>query len=111
MNFPLTKPPFGHDLDLLAVADEGLAEVTLVRAGVRDMGAIDRRERADHHDRDEHDEESQRDVVPTQPAPGEQPRALPLDCALVVRRQRGGRVEREIGRGLCRHAAFFPLER
>ena len=46
-----------NDLNLLAVAGEGLAEVALVRPRLRNVGGVDRRERARDHDGDEHKEE------------------------------------------------------
>jgi len=108
---PVDEAAFRDDLNLLAIAGEGLAEVPLVRPRMRDVVGVDRREGADDDDDDEQEEEREGDVVPAQPPPCEQPGALALDYPVLSSGELGGGVEREIGRGFCRHAAFFPLER
>ena len=75
---------------------------------MRDVLRVLPGERTEQHDHDEEHEEPEGDVVPAQPPPGEQPGALPFDLSLLVGGECRSRVEREVGRGLGSHYAFFP---
>ena len=77
--------------------------MVVVRARVRDVVRVHRRERAAGDDEDDEAEEGERDVVAAQPPPGEEPRAVALDRAVLLGRELRGGVEREIGCGSCRH--------
>src|SRR5207253_9229232 len=76
---------------------------------VSDVFGVHRREGARNDDHDEEREEPERDVVATQPAPGQVPGASPLDRdAVLFGRElcRGVESERGLGAGLvssCRH--------
>jgi hypothetical protein len=87
-----------EDRLLLAADVNRLVDVCRVRPGVGDVVRVDGRERAGDDDQDEDEERGERDVVATEPAPGEVPRTAAGDRNLVLLgREEGGGVESEVG--------------
>src|SRR5262249_54557248 len=90
------------DLDLLAVPHERLAQMVVVGAGLGDVMGVGARQRAQDDDDDEEGEEAQCDVVPPEPSPGQEPRALAFDRTTLFPGKLCRGVEGEFGRGLSR---------